>query len=173
MRKCGRAGREELLKLEAYYARFFLEVYFRHLCKRRGKKVDKRWKRYALREKKDEVNRRLNIAGTLLAKRFWRRYHFPLEGRFFYRKPVFDFLEFLRPYTYLIVYNALEYGIKRLIRSVKRFLSLVEGYCNRLVMLCKFKEKERQKGDCSSFNVISLLFLSANITTNVDPSTHH
>jgi hypothetical protein len=46
-------------------------------------KVDKRWKRYALREKKDEVNRRLNIAGTLLAKRFWRRYRFPLEGRFF------------------------------------------------------------------------------------------
>ena len=35
MRKCGRAGKEELLKLEAYYSRFFLEVYFRHFCKRR------------------------------------------------------------------------------------------------------------------------------------------
>lgn len=135
--------------------------------------MDKRRKRYPLGEKKDEVNRRLNIAGALLAKRFFRRFNFPLEGRFFHRRPVFDFIEFLRPFTYLIVYDTLEYGIKRLIRSVKRFLSLVEGYCNRLVMLCKFKEKERQKGDCSSFNVISLLFLSANSTTNVDPSTHH
>ena len=135
--------------------------------------MDKRQKRYPLREKKDEVNRRLNIAGSLLAKRFQRRYHFPLKERFFHRKPVFDFIEFLRPFIYLIVYDTLEYGVKRLIRSVKRFLFLVEGYCDRLVMFCKFREKERLKGKTPSFNLTSLLFFAANSTTNVDPSTTH
>ena len=107
------------------------------------------------------MNRKLNIVGALLVKRVWRGYHFSLERRFFYRRPIFDFIEFLSPYTYLIVYYTLEYELKRLIRSLKRFFYCFEGYCDRLVMLCKFREKERPKGYHASFNVTFLLFLSA------------
>ena len=48
----------------------------------------------------------------------------------------------------------------------------MENYCDRLVLLSRFKEKEWSKGKGSPFNVDCLLFFAVNSTTNVDPEVY-